>query len=281
MHSGQPGEATGKALLAPAGRPLDTGASDAAVPPAAFALSVLDAIPQAGDTLVLAAGERRAEEIARALAALSDGGVEVLLLPGWDCLPYDRASPSREVMGRRMAVLQALAHPPERARILVVSPAALMQRLPADAGDTFTLVKGERLDRDAFAAFCAQAGYIVDDRVDEPGEVGLLGEVIDIFPAAADAPVRVDLDAADEILALRLYDPVTQRSDGEITRLVAPPASECLCEVERREGLEHRLPDADGALTTAMDRLESPAVVVEAGAPARCVRFAAQVEDAY
>ena len=35
--------------------------------------------------------------------------VEVLDYPAWDCLPYDRASPSRESMGRRMAVFEQLA----------------------------------------------------------------------------------------------------------------------------------------------------------------------------
>ena len=34
--------------------------------------------------------------------------VEVLTLPGWDCLPYDRASPALRVMAERLATLNAL-----------------------------------------------------------------------------------------------------------------------------------------------------------------------------
>src|SRR4029079_17047009 len=34
--------------------------------------------------------------------------VEVLTLPGWDCLPYDRASPALRVMAERLAPLTAL-----------------------------------------------------------------------------------------------------------------------------------------------------------------------------
>ena len=32
--------------------------------------------------------------------------LEILILPGWDCLPYDRASPSVAVTSQRMATLR-------------------------------------------------------------------------------------------------------------------------------------------------------------------------------
>ena len=34
--------------------------------------------------------------------------VEILTLPGWDCLPYDRASPALRVMAERLATLSIL-----------------------------------------------------------------------------------------------------------------------------------------------------------------------------
>src|SRR3954454_3895281 len=37
--------------------------------------------------------------------------VEVLTFPGWDCLPYDRASPALRVMAERLATLS----PPQAA----------------------------------------------------------------------------------------------------------------------------------------------------------------------
>ena len=43
--------------------------------------------------------------------------IEVLALPGWDCLPYDRASPALRVMAERLATLNALQAKPERAAI--------------------------------------------------------------------------------------------------------------------------------------------------------------------
>src|SRR5919112_6759727 len=51
--------------------------------------------------------ERRAERLAQALKGLAPD-LEVLLLPPWDCLPYDSPSPSREAMGRRASVLRRM-----------------------------------------------------------------------------------------------------------------------------------------------------------------------------
>ena len=45
--------------------------------------------------------------------------VEVLTLPGWDCLPYDRASPALRVMAERLATLNALQAKRDRPQLLV------------------------------------------------------------------------------------------------------------------------------------------------------------------
>ena len=79
--------------------------------------------------IYLASSERRAEEIQRALAGMAPGcGARVL--PPWDCLPFDRASPSRDIMGRRMQVLRRLADGAGQTVLLILSPEALAQRLP-------------------------------------------------------------------------------------------------------------------------------------------------------
>ena len=42
--------------------------------------------------------------------------LEVLTLPAWDCLPYDRASPALRVMAERLATLACAAGAARRAR---------------------------------------------------------------------------------------------------------------------------------------------------------------------
>src|ERR1700688_2097437 len=39
-------------------------------------------------------------------------GLEVLSLPAWDCLPYDRVSPNPEIVSRRIDTLTKLACTP-------------------------------------------------------------------------------------------------------------------------------------------------------------------------
>src|SRR6476469_5054091 len=55
--------------------------------------------------------------------------VEVLTLPGWDCLPYDRASPALRIMAERLAALSSLRQKQEKPQLLVTTASAASQRL--------------------------------------------------------------------------------------------------------------------------------------------------------
>ena len=242
-----------------------------------------------GPRVHVASSERRADEIGRALAGLSSS-LEVLVLPPWDCLPYDRASPSRDVMGRRMHVLQRLAQEAGDGCVVITSPEALVQKLPPRETLTeafIVLERGQRLDRDALVRFAARTGYVADDRIDEPGEIAFLGEVIDIFPADAARPVRIVLTGGDIIDEIRTYDPLSQRSEGEVERLSLGPASEVIlptiqtdedllqAQQSRSPGLEHGLPEHYGALEALFDVLPKARLSVDLKTMARL----ADVED--
>jgi len=271
-------------LLAPAGRPTRPAPADARPPASGVAAAAVAGLGKTARTTVLiASGERRAAEIVRAAAAFAPDA-EVLSLPAWDCLPYDRASPSRDIMARRMTTLARLATPPGAPRLLVLSPAALLQRLPTPAkldGAFLTLRVGDRLDREALSAYAARSGYVADDRIDEPGEVALLGEVVDLFPAADPEPVRVHQDGA-RIVALRVYDPLTQRSRGQVDSVTLAPASEALLGPEdppREPGIEHRLGDLT-ELVSLFDLLPGARYVEDPGATERLADMDAHLREA-
>jgi len=265
-------------------------------PAAAIAAALARSSPSGGDPRIhVASSERRAEEIGRALAGLSSG-VEVLVLPPWDCLPYDRASPSRDVMGRRMRVLQRLARGGDTPCVVITSPEALVQKLPPREvlADAFlTLERGQPLDRDALVRFAARAGYVNDDRIDEPGEIALFGEVIDIFPADAARPVRIVLAEDGEIDEIRTYDPLSQRSEGDIERLSLGPASEVIlpsidteealahAQQSRTPGLEHGLPGHYGPLETLFDVLPKARLSVDLKTMARLADVQDHVLEAF
>ena len=267
-----------KATAAPPTAPATSGL---------LAVRILDWARGSAGLVYVASSERRADEIGRVLRGLAPEA-EILVFPPWDCLPYDRASPSREIMGRRTAVLRRLAEG-AGAPILVTTPDALVQRVPprevwADASYAFRT--GDRLDMAALESFCRRAGYTIDHRVDEAGEIAIRGQVVDIFPAGAAAPYRLE-HAEETITAIRCYDAVSQRTLQEVETLVLAPASELVLPesdeepVERLAGIEHALPDFYPRLETVLDYLPGATVVLAPGAEDRHQGNLEQIAEAY
>ncbi|MFC7704689.1 DEAD/DEAH box helicase [Plastorhodobacter daqingensis] len=217
------------------------------LPAGAEAARVLEKTPSDAVLLHLARDDFRAEEVARALRGL-DPAAEVIHLPPWDCLPYDGAAPTPGAVGRRMAALWQMGLPaPKRARsgrrIVVTPPRAALQRLVAPGQLPSLLLRtGDSLDPEILRRFCDSAGFRVDERVDEPGEVSFLGGVIDIFPGQDRLPCRVEL-AGTRIGALRRFDPVSQRSLQESESLLLVPVEEAGAEAGQAT-LADYLPDA-------------------------------------
>jgi transcription-repair coupling factor (superfamily II helicase) len=256
------------------------------------AVRLLEQIVEAGrgDFIYIAEGERRAELLAQALGGLAPG-LEVHLLPPWDCLPYDSASPSREAMGRRMSALRRMGEPGTAPRALIASAAAIVQRVPPQEAlkeAAYHFRPGETFSQDLLEAYLSRAGYILDERVDEPGEAAIRGQVVDLFPADSALPYRVEHDG-QHVIAIRRYDPVSQRTDSDVENLSIGPASEVLfnevpddeAEVERTDGMEHRLPEYYQYLETVFDYCPGAIVVVEARAEERRRLVLEQARDAY
>src|SRR3954465_5619729 len=69
-----------------------------------------------------------------AMRALADAAgffapeLEVLSFPAWDCLPYDRSSPSLRATSERLGTLHALQRKTEKPQLLVTTVNAATQR---------------------------------------------------------------------------------------------------------------------------------------------------------
>ncbi|TDH60336.1 DEAD/DEAH box helicase [Dankookia rubra] len=268
--------------------------ADAALPQAEpegllAARLVEDAITE-GDagTIFVARSEARAARLHRAAQALSPAGLAVLLLPGWDCLPYDRVSPSRAVMGQRMEVARRTGE--VGPRLLIGSADSLAQRLPPpDAAAALRLETGGALDPDALRRDLLRRGYALDDRVDEPGEAALHGSVVDIIPAGApgDPAWRLRHEGG-RILGIHRFDPVTQRSlEAEEHAVLLGPASELVLPPDhalaeaRPPGLEHALGALRTDLVTLPALLPRAAVILDDGAAEALGRRWAEVGEAF
>jgi transcription-repair coupling factor (superfamily II helicase) len=74
----------------------------------------------------------------------------------------------------------------------------------------------------ALADLLVEAGFTREDPVDEHGEFCVRGAIVDVFPAGAADPYRLEF-LGDTIETIRKYDPSTQRSTGSVDHLSIVP----------------------------------------------------------
>ena len=178
--------------------------------------------------------------------------LDVVTLPAWDCLPYDRASPSLRVMAERLAALNALQAPRKGPQLLVVTANAAIQRVltPFRIRQlTRRLAPGERIDRDKLVRLLSDNGYQRTDAVADAGDFAVRGGLIDVFPAGQKTALRLDF-FGDEIETMRAFDPADQRSTGTAEAFTLMPASEALLDEDSIKRFRARYREAFGANAT-------------------------------
>lgn len=248
-------------------------------PPCVEALALLRHLGSDDRILHICRDERSAEALAAFLGAVLPDR-RVLFLPPWDCLPFDGASPTPDAMGRRLAVLRQLQEP-QPGDILLAPLSVLLQRLPPqDALRSFPIGIGKGLDTAALEAFALGAGYRIDDRIDEPGEIAIRGGTVEIFAGGDAFPCRIE-HAEGSVTSLRHFDSVTQRSTAEIDRLDIVPVTELPPAADGWErGAEHGLPKAWPALTILPDHMAGARLSALAATLALAERRLARLEEA-
>lgn len=241
--------------------------------------------------------------------------LEVIQIPAWDCLPYDRVSPNVDVVGRRIDALTRLANgaPPAPGRVVVTTVNAVLQRVPprdAFSASTFATKVGARVDIAALQHFLAQNGYSRTQTVREPGEFAVRGGIVDIFPpgSAAGEAYRLDLFGED-LEGIRIFDPMSQRTTGSTDGIALKPMSEVLLndasiarfrsgyrelfgavtdddplyeaisEGRRHAGMEHWLPLFHEGLETLFDYLPDGAVTLDHQADEATDTRLTQIDD--
>ena len=162
--------------------------------------------------------------------------VEVISLPGWDCLPYDRVSPTSAVLSRRLAALARLAgsETSQAPRIVLASVNAALQKMPRRDFVTDrcrTLVSGGVVAMDGLARWLEENGFARTATVREAGEYAVRGGIVDLFAPGAEAPTRFDF-FGDTLESIRSFDADTQRTTGRLDRVELVPMSEVVLDEE-------------------------------------------------
>lgn len=153
----------------------------------------------------------------------------VLVLPAWDCQPYDRVSPNAEIAAKRMDTLNRLAgERPDVPWLLLTTVNAALQRLPQPgylASTGFSAAKAARVKPETLIEYLSRNGYSRVSTVNEPGEYAVRGGLVDLFPPGTEAPYRLDF-FGDEVENIRRFDPATQRTIDTVAELSLTAMSE-------------------------------------------------------
>ena len=198
--------------------------------------------------VVVCADEGEAERMARDLAALS--GEAVRTLSAREFTFHNAAVVSRQYEHRRLSTLRALAA--GECPLLVCTVESILQRtipktLLTQAAQVLRM--GERHDLGELAGTLAAAGYTRCEQVEGVGQFALRGGILVFFSPAHPKPVRVEF-FGDEIDAMGLFDPDTQRRIENLGAAEILPAAEVLPQFA---------PGGYGGLLEGLDRLISQA----------------------
>lgn len=171
----------------------------------------------------------RLDELSRALAFFASS-LDIISIPAWDCLPYDRVSPQASLMAQRLAGLARAAQLEGQPHIVLMTISSALQRLPSRAHiaeHVFSARPGNAISSEALTNYLALNGFTRSATVREAGEYAVRGGIIDLFPPGEDMPYRLDF-FGDTLESIRLFDPESQKTSGQTTCLDLVPAGEVL-----------------------------------------------------
>jgi len=221
------------------------------MPEGADALALSHLAQSHGNQAVFVAVDDAA--MARMQASLQMIGVnpeDILTLPAWDGLPYDRVSPNGVLVGQRLRCLAALQDQDASAKakpwFLLTTINAWLQLLPPKSyfdDARLSIAIGQNMPQRDFSHFAVSNGYRRSETVRESGEYAIRGSIIDVFPPGYADPVRIDFFDT-EVETIKTFDAETQRSTGSIQSLILNPVSELILNddriaIFRRRYLEH------------------------------------------
>lgn len=162
---------------------------------------------------------------------------ELFEFPVEELLAAEVATSSPEYRSARIDALRALQS--ERPVVIVTALSGLRRFLPAPdnfAAARFTVKVGDDFDLEDLQQRLFAMGYAHQKLVAGPGDFAVRGSIVDIYPLAADYPVRLDFFDT-EIDSLRYFDPATQRSIENVDQVEVLPATDfILTAAERTAG---------------------------------------------
>ncbi len=177
--------------------------------------------------LIITNTPSEAERLASDLELILGEGL-ILVFPAYDLLAHEEAY-EKEVAGERLAVLSTL-NKDQKQLVITSWPALVRKVIPPGILNAFVIniTVGEEIGkRDNFLNKLVMMGYERVDKVEIPGEFGVRGGIIDLFPLNHHEPLRIEF-FGDEVDSIRGFDIETQKSIYKLDKVEILPAREGL-----------------------------------------------------
>ncbi len=213
----------------------------------AFAIGALLTNPQ--PLLVITPSERSAEELVESLSDFVDQ-TQMVFFPAWETLPHERLSPSSEIVGRRVAILNRLANPADypALRVLVMSVRSLIAPVMRELAtlEPIQVTVGKEISIDELSTQLANFGFERVELIDRRGQFAVRGGIVDVFVPTDAHPLRIEFwgDTVDDIREFSVAD---QRSiGGTVAGLTATACRELLFTdkvINRANDLKSQMPE--------------------------------------
>jgi transcription-repair coupling factor (superfamily II helicase) len=187
--------------------------------------------------IVIVSNDMRAMRLAEDITSMT--GIDCPVFPPRPSMIRKVAAASRDILVRRLSVLSAALLGKAPIVVATVESLAFPLAPPKAFSDAMIAIRtGQTLDIKDLAAKLSMAGYTREERAEGPGQFAVRGGLLDVFPQGADLPARLEF-YGDEVEMIRLFDPWTQRREGEVKALEIFPATEVpLKQVVLESGVE-------------------------------------------
>ena len=175
--------------------------------------------------LLIVPGEEAADRTARALSAWL-GMDHVARYPERRDWPWSDKPADDAVVGARSAAVARLAA--GEACVVVASGRSLLRRVPPVGSGYYassTFAVGDEIDFEDVPRLLVGMGYADIGEVDGAGTFHVHGDTVDVWPAQATSPVRIEF-FGDEVDRVRRMVPSTGQTIGELSEVTVSPCRE-------------------------------------------------------
>jgi transcription-repair coupling factor (superfamily II helicase) len=186
------------------------------------------------DVLLVSPDQETAEQAYDDVTAFADAD-KSFLFPSWEIQPYEIRAPHAENIGDRLKVLRELM---TGNRVIICTSGVAMMEPTADrrhlSSLALSLSAGDTVETDFLLERLLEMGFTRRPVVEQLGDFAVRGGLIDLFPATAPEPFRIEF-FGDRVESIRSFSVLTQRSLANRDRAVILPLREMKVDVETVE----------------------------------------------